>query len=106
MDHLAKNDSTLSAGKIRNIVLLLFFCSGISGLIYEVVWTRLLTVILGNTVYAVSTVLTVFMAGLALGSFWSGRIIDRRKDPFRVYALLELAIGVTGLCLKIGRAHV
>ncbi|MHC4405891.1 MAG: fused MFS/spermidine synthase [Planctomycetota bacterium] len=86
---------------IRRVLLLLFLCSGVSGLIYEVVWTRLLTVILGNTVYAVSTVLTVFMGGLALGSFFGGRIIDRRKDPLRVYAFLELAIGASGYCLTL-----
>ena len=94
-----EKNSDLLVGRIRNIVLLLFFCSGVSGLIYEVVWVRELTLILGNTVFAVSTVLTVFMGGLALGSFWAGRIIDRRKDPLRVYALLEMTIGILGFCL-------
>jgi len=86
-------------GRIRTVVLLLFFCSGVSCLIYEVVWTRLLTVILGNTVFAVSTVLTGFMAGLALGSLFGGRLIDRNRRPLLVYALLEIAIGLLGLLL-------
>jgi len=88
-----------SSRGIRLAVLLLFFCSGLSGLIYEVVWTRLLTLTLGNTVHAVSIVLSAFMGGLALGSFVGGRMIDRRSDPLRVYALLEIGIGVLGLCL-------
>jgi len=85
----------------QNVIFLLFLCSGVSGLIYEVVWTRLLTVVLGNTVFAVSAVLTVYMGGLALGSFCAGRIIDRRTDPLRVYALLEIAIGAFGFCSSL-----
>jgi spermidine synthase len=84
---------------IRSLLFALFFCSGASGLIYEVVWTRQLTVILGNTVFAVSTVLTAFMGGLALGSFLGGRMIDRVESPLRVYALLEIAIGILAFCL-------
>ncbi|MFQ5481170.1 MAG: fused MFS/spermidine synthase [Nitrospinaceae bacterium] len=76
-----------------------FLASGATGLIYEVVWTRLLTLVLGNTHYSVATVLTTFMAGLALGSFLGGRWIDRRGDPLRVYAWLEGAIGL--YCLAI-----
>jgi spermidine synthase len=86
---------------IRIVIFLFFLFSGISGLIYEVVWTRLLTTILGNTIYAVSIVLSAFMAGLSIGSLIAGRHIDARKDPFRIYALLELCIGVTGFCLTL-----
>jgi spermidine synthase len=86
---------------IRFSVYLFFLFSGASGLIFEVVWTRLLTTILGNTIYAVSIVLSVFMGGLALGSFLAGRIIDNRKDPLRVYALLEIGVGISGFCLTL-----
>src|SRR4051794_14385489 len=72
----------------------LFFTSGISGLMYEVVWVRMLTRVLGSTVYATSTVLAAFMAGLALGSWLCGRWIDGAARPLRWYALLELGIGV------------
>src|SRR5216683_5802236 len=68
---------------------LLFFLSGISGLMYEVVWVRMLTRILGSTVYATSTVLAAFMAGLAIGSFVIGRFIDRSRRPLLWYAVLE-----------------
>jgi spermidine synthase len=62
----------------RRGVLALCFLSGISGLLYEVAWARMLHLLFGDTVLAVSTVLASFMAGLALGSFWIGRFIDRR----------------------------
>ncbi len=75
----------------------LFFLSGISGLMYEVVWVRMLTRVLGSTVYATSTVLAAFMAGLGLGSFLIGRFIDRVRRPLLWYALLELGIGLTAL---------
>jgi spermidine synthase len=59
----------------------LFFLSGISWLMYEVVWVRMLPHILGSTIFATSTVLAVFMAGLALGSFLIGRWADCFKNP-------------------------
>ncbi len=76
------------------IVWLIFICSGASGLIYEVIWMRQLTLIFGSTVFATSTVLTAFMAGLALGSYYFGRKIDEStQSPLRIYALLEAGIG-------------
>ena len=79
---------------IKPIVWLIFIFSGASGLIYEVIWMRQLTLIFGSTVFATSTVLTAFMAGLALGSFYFGRKIDESdQSPLRVYALLEAGIG-------------
>ena len=62
-------------------ILIFFFVSGVTGLIYEVVWTRLLTRVMGNTHYSIATVLTIFMAGLALGSYLGGRWIDGKKMP-------------------------
>ena len=79
---------------IKPIVWLIFICSGASGLIYEVIWMRQLTLIFGSTVFATSTVLTAFMGGLALGSFYFGRKIDESdQSPLRIYALLEAGIG-------------
>lgn len=79
---------------IKPIVWLIFIFSGASSLIYEVIWMRQLTLIFGSTVFATSTVLTAFMAGLALGSFYFGRKIDTiAQSPLRLYALLEAGIG-------------
>jgi len=83
----------------RYLVFVLFFLSGVSGLIYEIVWTRQLATVFGNTVFAVSTVLAAYMAGLALGSFAFGRSIDRGGRPLRLYALLQIGIAVSGVLL-------
>jgi predicted membrane-bound spermidine synthase len=72
------------------IILTLFFFSGASGLIYEVVWNRMLMLVFGATAYAVATVLTAFMAGMAQGSFYFGRFIDRRT-PALAFFIRSLA---------------
>jgi spermidine synthase len=76
--------------------LFCFFFSGVAGLIYEVVWTRMLTQIFGNTTYAIATVLSAFMAGLAIGSYVFGQIADRGKNDFLLYGRLEAGVGVYG----------
>lgn len=84
---------------LEGTALGLFFVSGASALVYEVVWTRQLTNVFGGSAYAVATVLAAFMAGLALGSTLFGRWIDRRGHPLRVYGLLEGGIGLWALLL-------
>ncbi|MBI2996206.1 MAG: fused MFS/spermidine synthase [Candidatus Melainabacteria bacterium] len=86
---------------IYSVVFTCFLLSGISGLIYEVVWTRMLTYVFGGTTLAVSTVLTAFLGGLALGSYLGGKFIDRFKKPLLAYGVLELAIGIYGACVPI-----
>jgi predicted membrane-bound spermidine synthase/Tfp pilus assembly protein PilF len=81
---------------LLGVGLFCFFFSGIAGLIYEVVWTRMLTQIFGNTTYAIATVLSAFMAGLAIGSYLFGRIADRGKNDFLLYGLLEAGVGIYG----------
>jgi len=79
----------------RKLILFLFFLSGACGLIYEVLWVRMLGLIFGNTTYAVSTVLAAYMAGLALGSWYFGHLIDRTTNSeLRTYGFLMLGIGV------------
>jgi spermidine synthase len=68
------------------MLLGLFFLSGATALIYEVVWTRLLTLSFGSTILAVSTVLSAFMGGLAIGSALIGRQADKATQPIRLYA--------------------
>lgn len=88
------NDSSV---KIR--IYLLFFLSGISGLIYEIVWLRILTRMLGSTVYATSIILASFMAGLAIGSYLIGKYGGSVKNQLRFYAFLEMGIGLSAMVL-------
>ncbi|MBP8274457.1 MAG: fused MFS/spermidine synthase, partial [Acidobacteria bacterium] len=74
-----------------------FFLSGAAALIYQVLWTRRLSLTFGVTVYAASTVLAVFMAGLAIGSYIAGRVSDRVERPVRLFALVEVLIAITAL---------
>jgi spermidine synthase len=91
----------LNNAPMRALVLACFFLSGASGLIFEMVWTRGLTLVFGSTTLAISTVLTAFMGGLGLGSYLAGRLADRLRDPVRAYALAELAIGLYALLVPL-----
>lgn len=84
---------------IKLILLFGFFLSGMAALIYEVVWTRPLSLIFGSTIYAVSTMLSAFMAGLALGAYILSKYSDKLKNPLYVFALLEVGIGIYGLLI-------
>jgi spermidine synthase len=77
----------------------LFFFSGASSLIFETIFTRLLTYTFGNTAHAVSTVLAAFLGGLALGAHFIGRWVDRRGASLLTYGTLELLAGA--YCLFI-----
>ena len=78
----------------------LFFISGGSGLIFEILWIRSLGLHFGTTTPAISTVLAAFMAGLALGNLLFGRRADRAEKPLRLYQGLEIGIGITGLAVS------
>jgi spermidine synthase len=73
-------------------VLALFVASGAAGLIYQVVWSRELVLVFGNTTQAVATIVTAFMAGLGFGSLVGGRLADTSRRPLRLYGLVELAV--------------
>ena len=80
----------------RWVLYLLILLSGGAGLVYEVVWARQLTLFMGNTAIANAAVLTAFMAGLAAGSLVLGRKADKIANPLRLYAVLEILIGLYG----------
>ena len=90
-----------AAAPVRALSLLpllvgLLVLTGAAGLIYQVVWFRVLGQIFGVTVHATSAVLAAFMAGLALGSLVAGRLADRLRRPLRAYGVMELCIGLSG----------
>jgi spermidine synthase len=83
------------------LLCVLFFCSGICALIYQVMWLRLLALVFGVTVYAASTVLASFMGGLAIGSYAAGRVASRLRSPLRAFGLVEIGVGVSALATPI-----
>lgn len=83
----------------RPLLLALFLLSGAASLIYQIYWTRLLTLTFGSTTFAVSAVLTSFMTGLALGAWFLGRIADRVRRPLLLYAWIEAGIAALALLL-------
>src|SRR5881409_2867349 len=83
--------------ELRNrgwMVLALFFCSGATALVYEVVWSKYLSQMFGSTIQAQTVVLAVFMGGLALGNRLFGATSDRLTAPLRTYGVIEISIGL------------
>ncbi|MFH1777089.1 MAG: fused MFS/spermidine synthase [Candidatus Omnitrophota bacterium] len=80
--------------KYNFVLYLCFFLSGVAGLIYEIVWAKYLTLILGNTAYAHTLVLATFMTGLTLGSFLLGKFADRVKNRLSFFAWVEIGIAL------------
>lgn len=77
------------------LVLALFFGSGATALIYEVLWMKELGLLFGNTAYAAATTLAAFFSGLAVGSYVWGQRAVRLNNPLRTYGLLELAVAMS-----------
>ncbi|HLA38895.1 MAG TPA: fused MFS/spermidine synthase, partial [Candidatus Glassbacteria bacterium] len=85
-----------------NLLYICFFLSGASGLVFEVVWMRKLSLVFGSTVHAVSTVVAVFMGGLALGSWLFGKLADRGQKLLRLYVWIEAGIAASGAAISLG----
>lgn len=83
----------------KKIILLALGLSGMAALIYEIVWIRPLSLIFGSTIYATSTIIAAFLAGLSLGSWLFSKYADKIENPLKVFAFLELGIGVYGLLI-------
>jgi spermidine synthase len=81
-------------GQSFAVLCLCFLLSGATGLVYQIVWLRMLGLIFGHTVHAITAVLAAFMAGLALGSFVFARSIGRLRNLIAAYGWLETAIGI------------
>ena len=84
------------------VLLALFVGSGCAALIYEVVWLQLLQLVVGSSAISLGVLLGTFMGGMCLGSFLLPRYVDAKQHPLRIYAFLELGIGVMGLLLLFG----
>lgn len=93
----ASAESTTQPAWMMPLIIIGFLLSGMAGLIDEVVWSKALPLFIGGTTLSHTIVLATFMGGLALGNYVFGRWADVSENPLRVYALLELGVGV--LCL-------
>src|SRR4030088_2988883 len=84
----------------------LFIGSGCAALIYEVVWFQLLQLVIGSSAISLGVLLGTYMGGMCLGSLALARLISARHHPLRVYAWLELGIGIFGIAVLFGVPYV
>ena len=82
------------AALAHTIVLAIFFASGFSALVYQVVWVEMLDKVFGVTTFAASAVLGAYFAGLALGGYLGGTL-GTRRNGLRLYGVIEIALGLT-----------
>ena len=90
----ASGDRIEYAPAALTVLLIGYAVSGFAAMAYEVAWVRILTMMIGSSVYAFATILTSFILGLGLGSGVSARFADRVRDPLRALAIIEVAIGL------------
>jgi spermidine synthase len=92
--------SAVSKGRgLQQLVLGLFIASGAAGLIYQVVWSRELVLLFGNTSQAISTIVTAFLAGLGGGALAGAALASRSRNPLRLYGIIELGVAVLAVGL-------
>lgn len=89
----------------RSLISALFVCTGASGLVFEILWVKQLTLVVSSTTFAVSLTVSVFLGGLMLGSEAAGRLTRRLARPLRAYAIAELLAGLlaAGVTLLLPR---
>lgn len=88
------------------LVVVLFIASGCSALIYEIVWLQSLQLVIGSSAVSLGVLLGTFMGGMCLGSLLLPRVVSPRRHPLRLYALIELGIGLIGIVLLFGLPHI
>ena len=84
----------LASRRSLPLLLMLFVGSGCAALIYEVIWLQLLQLVIGSSGISLGVLLSMFMGGMCLGSLLLPRLISAGPHPLRVYAFLELGIGI------------
>ncbi|MBN2589511.1 MAG: fused MFS/spermidine synthase [Sedimentisphaerales bacterium] len=91
-----------SSNQYFPLILLLFFGSGCAALIYEVVWFQLIQLVIGSSAVSIGVLLGTYMGGMCLGSLAFPRIVSAKRHPLRVYAVMELLIGIIGVAVLFG----
>ena len=92
-----KNPNNLQPRGKQTMLLVTIFVTGFTSLVYEIIWSRKLSLVFGANTLAVSTVLSVFMAGLAFGSLFGGKLIEKSKNTYRFLGIIEVLIGLSCL---------
>lgn len=83
----------------RNFLLLIFAVSGATALIYEILWIRPLSLVFGNSIYAIGTIIFSFIIGLAIGSFLIAKYADKVKNPLQGFAYIQILVGITSIMI-------
>jgi spermidine synthase len=86
---------TSKQNKIFFALIIILFFSGTFSLIYQIAWVRFLTLLLGSTTLGITTVVSSFMGGLALGSWLASKYLTNRENPLKIYAFLELITAIS-----------
>src|SRR5881394_2812037 len=97
MDQRNPNQPAAASRRFLPVLLLLFAASGCAALIYEIVWFQMLQLVIGSSGVSLAVLLGTFMGGMCLGSLALPRFVSARRHPLRVYALLELGLGLFGV---------
>ena len=84
---------------------ILLVASGATALIFQVIWIKQLSLIVGVDVYAITTGVSAFFGGLALGGLWLGRLADETQRPLRLYAALEIGVALVGVATTVALAN-
>ena len=82
------------------LLTLVFVISGAAGLIYESIWSRYLSLLVGHSAYAQIIVLVIFLGGMSLGALVVGQRSERLRQPLLWYAVIEAAVGFIGLAFN------
>ncbi len=99
MSDIERAPDSAAAGKFYPLVLGFFVGSGLAALIYEIVWFQLLAFVIGSTAASLAVLLGTFMGGMCLGSLAFARIVPASFHPLRVYAAMELGIGLIAIAV-------
>lgn len=98
----ASHDTAPAVSRLLPVLLLLFIGSGCAALVYEVVWLQMLSLVVGASGVSLGVILGTFMGGMCLGSMLLPRYLPKTAHPLRVYAVLELGIGLYALLVLQG----
>lgn len=79
----------------------LIFFSGMSALVYEIIWSRQIGLLFGNTAQSAGIVITIYFLGMAIGYRWAGKTVDRQRCPLRNYAIAEMCAGLWSFCIPL-----